>query len=168
MNIFRFVLPAMLVLSAGTASGFETERYKSIVGQTISAINSGNFEVQELIDLQDSLIAIGVQGVRDFGASNPKHAELMALVENSVGEMKEMSLDEIEAAWHEGEALSAIGLNFDEIDYFGPAVSYMDTVVHAATALVALREYAATQDDVYLDQVVDELSEVVEHVENLN
>ncbi len=168
MPFARIALAALFTLCAGTASPFETARYKSLVGQTISAINSGDFEVGELVSLQRQFIAIGVRGARDFGSANSEYRALMTMVENSANDMTELTLDEIEAAWHEGEAITAIGLDFDAIDHFGPAISHMDAVIHPATAIIALREYEATEDEAYLDQVIDELSEVIEHISHLN
>jgi len=167
MNAPKIILSATLAMIATGAMAFDKARYKTIVGETISTINSGDVDVAHLISLQETLVDIGVTGARDFGASNADHAALMTLVADSAPAMSKMTLDEIEAAWHEGAALAAVGVDFDNLDHFGPAVSHMDAVIHPATAIIALRAYQASGDESHLHQVIDELSEVVEHISHL-
>lgn len=45
--------------------------------------------------------------------------------------------------------------------------SLMDTIVHPATAIIALRDYKKSKDKALLQQVHDELEEVVHHVERI-
>lgn len=161
---------AALALSVLTASGshaLDADRYKEIVAQTISGLGDETVDVAMLKSFQEELIAIGIGGARDFAVSSPDDAELMTFVADSAPAMTAMSLDDIEMAWHDGEALSEIGVSVDDLDHFGKQISYMDAIIHPATALIALREYEATGDRSYLLQVKDELAEVVEHISHL-
>ena len=78
--------------------------------------------------------------------------------------MTALTLEEIEPAWHEGETFAEVGLDTHALDHFGPAQSHMDTIIHPATAVIALRacEVSGTED--HLDRVIDELSQVVDHL----
>jgi hypothetical protein len=163
--------PAIVIalsLAATHAIAFEADEYRSLVAETVITINQGDVDVSHLISIQETLVQLGVDGVSEFGANNPEYSEIMAFVASRAQSMSQMTLDEVEDAWHEGAAFAEIGVDFHDLDHFGPAVSQMDTVIHPATAIIALREYQATGDDGYLDQVIDELTEVVEHLAMIN
>lgn len=159
---------AASVTAATAAPAMDTDRFRAIVAETIGMIGEDPVDLPRAIALQRELIGIGVEGARAFGAESPEDAALMTLVADNAEAMTAMSLDEIEEAWHDGAALSEIGLDFDSLDHFGPAVSHMDAVVHPATAIIALHAFEETGDRSYLLQVRDELSEVVEHIGHLD
>ncbi|MFZ7091077.1 hypothetical protein [Primorskyibacter sp. 2E233] len=168
MKLKSSVMVLVLAMSAHTAHALDAGRYKTLVAETISGISSNDVDVVRMIDLQQQLIAMGVQGARAFAVDSPADATLMNFVADQADAMQQMTLDEIEAAWHDGEALEEIGLAMDALDHFGAQISHMDAIVHPATAIIALREYQATGKKSYLVQVKDELSEVVEHIGHLN
>lgn len=156
------------LLTATSAVAMDLDRYRTIVGETIKGTESESVDVAHLIDLQEQLVSMGVQGAREYGVEAPEQAQLMNFVADHAGDMATMSLDEIEAAWHEGEALQEIGVSIDDLDHFGRAVSHIDAIVHPSTAIIALRDYGESGDRVHLLQVRDELSEVVEHLGHIN
>lgn len=157
---------AATVLCHG-AFAMDTVRFRSIVADTIAQIDGGEVDADTLIKMQQELVAIGVEGAREFAAATPEHARLMNYLVEQADEMVQMDLDGIEMAWHDGEALADIGIDIDALDHFGPAIGHMDAVVHPATAIIALREYSASGDGIYLAQVKDELSEVIEHLSHI-
>lgn len=168
MKILPIAAASALVGLTGSCFAMNVDRYTSIVGKTIAQVDSGTVDVDQLIGLQQELIAIGVEGAREFGDAAPEHAAMMNFVAESAPNMVSMNLDEIEEQWHDGLALAEIGVDFDALDHFGPAISHMDAVLHPATAIIALREYRTTGDAAYLEQVKDELSEVVEHLAHIS
>lgn len=165
---FKTISVALVAtLTCHGALAMETDRFRSIVADTITQVESGTVDADALIELQEQLVAIGVDGAREYAAASPENAQLMTFVADSATDMVAMDLNSIEAAWHDGEALEEIGVSIDDLDHFGAAISHMDAVVHPATAIIALREYKASGDKGYLLQVKDELSEVVEHLSHL-
>lgn len=157
-----------VLLSATTASAIDKQQYKKIVAETVSAIESGSVDVDAMIANQERLVQLGVEGAREYGAMHGSSAALMNFVADRAPAMMAMTLDEIEAQWHEGAALNEIGLDFRAIDHFGPEIGLMDSIVHPATALIALNAYRDDGSESHLDQVVDELFEVVEHLEHID
>jgi hypothetical protein len=91
---------------------------------------------------------------------------MKATVENAQ-KMKGLSLSEVEAQWHEGSFLKGQGVNMDKYDHFSEVMCHYDTVVHPATAIIALNEYKKTNNEDYLEQVKDELAEVIQHLKHL-
>lgn len=154
-------------LCAGPAVAFDKADYKQTVGETIMAIQSGDVDVDTLIAKQMHLMDLGVGALRDYATAHPDSAKLLNFVADQAPSMPDMSLDQIEAQWHEGGALDTIGIKLHDLDHFGEEVSLMDTVVHPATAVIALRRFKTDGNEDHLDQVIDELSEVVEHLGHL-
>ena len=159
----------LLTFTATAAQAFDKATFERLAKASIKEAMSGEIKDPDaLIKTQKKLIALGVAGCKEYAKKNPKWAKLMNLVVKNADKMQTMSLDDIEEQWHEGEALKEIGLNFDEIEHFGAALSFMDTVLHPATVVIVLNEYKKTRDPELLDQIKDELSEVLKHIEHVN
>lgn len=147
------------------AFAMDISGFKKIANATIKEALSGSIaDIDKLIADQEKLVAIGVEGCKEYAKKDPKYAKLMKIVVSNADKMMAMGLDEIEEAWHEGGVLADNGIDFEAIDHFGAALSHMDAVVHPATTYIALKEYKKTQDGELLEQVKDELSEVLEHL----
>ncbi|WP_425100960.1 hypothetical protein [Tropicibacter sp. S64] len=168
--MFKTFLSGLIISAALTtgASALDASKYQSLVAQTIAGLSADTVDVAQLMAFQQDLVDMGVEGARAYAVEAPEHAELMNFVADHAPEMIAMSLDAIEYAWHDGEALEEIGVSPDDLDHFGPVVSHMDAIIHPATAMIALREFEATGNRAHLVQVKDELSEVVAHLSHLN
>lgn len=165
-GILMTALVAILVAPAAMA--FDKAGYKKLATEVVQgALGTGEVNVDALIAKNEQLMKMGIDGCREYAAKDPANAKLMQIVIDNADAMKAMTLEEIEPAWHEGEFITKNGVDFDAIDHFSPALSHMDTVVHPATAIIALRTYKASKDPALLSQVKDEISEVLEHVEHL-
>ncbi|MBE9529130.1 MAG: hypothetical protein IME99_07820 [Proteobacteria bacterium] len=163
------VAASLTFASLSPALAMDTATYKKVANNTIKTVLSGSVsDVDALIADQKKLIAIGVKGCQEYAKKAPKHAKLMKLVIANADNMTNMTLDEIEPAWHDGEFVNENGIDFDAIDHFSPALSHMDAVLHPATAIIALRDYKSSGDSDLLEQVKDELSEVLKHIEHVN
>lgn len=163
LGLFLFV-----AFSAQAAIAMDIATFEKITNNTIKQVLSGDpGDIDALIADQEKLIAIGIKGAQDYAKEAPEYAKFMNLVIDNADKMKAMTLDEIEPAWHDGEFITASGIDFEAIDHFSKALSHMDTVLHPATAIIALREYKSFKDPDLLEQVKDELSEVLEHLDHL-
>jgi hypothetical protein len=150
------------------AFAMDVAGYKLIANATIKEALSGSVKnIDKLIADQKKLVEIGVAGCKEYAQKVPKDAKIMKLVISNANKMMAMTLEEIEPAWHEGGVLGENGIDFDAIDHFSPALSHMDTVVHPATTYIALKEYKKSKDGDLLEQVKDELSEVLEHLDHV-
>lgn len=162
------VVIAVSLGMVSTVSAMDVNAFKKIARNTIKVAMSGSVsDVNKMIADQARLVEMGVQGCKEYAEKDAKYAKLMNLVVQNAEKMKTMSLDEIEAAWHEGAILKTIGLDFDSIDHMSPALSHMDTVVHPATTYILFNLYKKSKDADHLEQVKDELSEVLEHIDHL-
>lgn len=154
-------------LFATPSFALDTERFESLVDMTIEAIDSEDVDIDELYRYQDELIGLGISGVHDFAKENAEYAAAMDFVASSADSMKGLNLVEIETEWHEGGALENAGIDLDTIYDDDYASTYMEAVIHPATAYIAVRAYEVTGDDDYLEQVRDELEEIIDHFDEL-
>ena len=150
------------------AEVMDVEKYKMIATEVIrESMKGASANTEKMISQNEQLIEMGIAGSRTFAASNAKHSKLLTLTADNAAAMKAMSLDEIEEQWHEFGYLAKHGIDAESIEHFGPAISLMDTIVHPATAIIAIHSYQKESDSEYLDQVKAELSEVLEHIKHI-
>jgi len=164
----RFLLGAVAAtVFASPAFALDMEQFEGVVEKTLAAIEGGDVNVDELLQYQDQLIAIGVEGAMGYGKENPDFAKAMDFVAANAESIKAENLESIEGAWHEGGALEAAGIDTDALYDDDYASIYLEAVIHPATAHIAMRAYELTGDEDYLDVVEFELEEIVDHFEDL-
>lgn len=164
-RVFLGAAFASLIVSPVLA--LDIESFESLVDKTIAVLDSDNVDVEELYQYQNALIELGVNGVYSYGQDNAEYATAMTFVASSAEDMKALNLEEIETEWHEGGALEAAGIDTDTLYDDDAATTYMEAVIHPATAFIAVRAYDVTGDDDYLEQVRDELEEIVDHFDDI-
>jgi hypothetical protein len=161
-------LAVLLFIGAGTANAADLDSYTKIAKTTMNQVSSGSVgDVDKLIAMQEQLISIGQSAIKEYVAKNPNSAKMLNLVNENANKMKGMSLAQIEKEWHEKGFLKSKGIDAALMKEKSVTGSLMDTVVHPATAIIALNEYKKTKDKKLLQQVHDELEEVVHHVERI-
>ncbi|WP_424932445.1 hypothetical protein [Amaricoccus macauensis] len=164
----RAALSLLMLATALPVHAFDADEYRAIVSDTIVQVNSGNIDVAALQENQKQLMAIGMEAAKEYAAEHPESAELMNFVADNADSMLEMNLEELETAWHDGEIYGDAGIDIDAYDHFGEELGITESIVHPATAYVALGEYGRTGDDMNLMQVKDELSAAVEHMDHMH
>lgn len=161
-----------LVLSSYVYGSAEIDEYKKLANDTIKLVLTKKItpeNVDDVIKTQEKLVNIGKQACTKFkGETQDATAtKVMDLVLSNADSMQKMSLEEIEKQWHNGEFLKANGVDPDTVQHFGAANSHMDMIVHPVTAILVLNDYKKSKDAKKLDQVKDELSEVLKHLQHL-
>ncbi len=148
---------------------FDVPQFTKLVNETVQATMQGNVNADDLISKQKQLIAMGVAGCKARAASNPEDSDVMNAVVENAETMQSLSLEAIEEAWHDFGYLKSKGIDPESrYEHFAVVISLMDTVIHPATAVIALNEYKKDGNSDHLDQVADELSEVLEHIKHVN
>lgn len=163
-----FTLIGLLVLANGVQA-LDVETYEKYAMNTIRQMNSGVVgDIDAMIAVQEELMILGLEGGVDYLQRNPEGGKPLALVLENAEDMKSLSLDEIEAQWHEGGFLKKKGIDPEKIDHFGPMMSLMDAVIHPATSYLLMKEYKQTGNPDLLVRVKAELFEVLEHVKHVD
>ena len=155
---------------AGSEHEFDIKGFQKIAKKNIGRIISGNIDADKMLADMEKLVEIGVAGCKEhMGESEtpPDEVKLMKITVENAAKMKSLTLEEIEAQWHEGGFAKSSGIDINKWEHFDKVMCYYDGVVHPATAVICLKEYKKTKNEDLLDQMKDELAEVSEHMKHL-
>lgn len=167
-------LPKILSISVGlflAPLGAQADNIATIRDMAIEA--QGNIATGSLADVpalraeQEALLAQAHAALQDLASTHPEFADLMGFVIGETDNMLAMSLDQIEAEWHRGQALESAGYMNTTTEHFGVLNSYVDMVVHPATVVILLREFEQSGDAALLEQAQEELAELAAHIEHI-
>ncbi len=169
-KVITILVTSFMLTTSHSVFAIDVGKYTRIVKETVHAtMQGGDINVDGLISKQKQLIALGVAGCNERASSNPEDSDVMNAVVANTTAMQSMSLDEIEESWHDFGYLKSKGIDPESrYEHFAAVISLMDSVIHPATAVIALQEYKKDGDSDHLDQVRDELSEVLEHIKHVN
>jgi len=170
------VLNALIsaVALAQTQHEFDKTTYDQVAKKTIGQVLGGSANADQLLGNMRQLITLGVAGCREH-LEEPETPEtekkvMQAVIDNAQG-MQTLTLEEIEAQWHEGGFLKGQGVDIEQFDHFSEVLCHYEAVVHPATCVICLRQYgnASSEDEreELLEQVKGELQEVREHLKHL-
>eukprot|EP01037_Dinobryon_pediforme_P012900 gene12900-13001_t len=173
MRLKQFATAAIALLALAlppTASwAMDVATYKSLVDETLKELVSGKItDIDTTLHRQEKLMEIGKTGCAEYAGKEPKYAKLMEAVVADADGMKTMSPDNLEAAWgDEGSRGETFGIPLKSLDQFSKTRSYLDTVVHPATAYIWLQQYKTKKDKQALERAKGELKEVLEHLKKI-
>lgn len=171
MKFYALRASAFVILfSVSTiAAAMDVAGFTRLAQFTVKQLNTGLVgDIDDLIAKQEQMIQLGIDGATDYAQKNPEHAKLLRTVVANADAMKKMTLEEIEAQWHEGAYLKKRGMDPEKLDHFGAVSNLMDAVIHPATSYICLTLYKKSGDSELLARANAELVEVIEHVAQLN
>ena len=155
---------------AGSAHQFDVKSFDKIAKRNIGRVVSGNIDADKMLADMEELVKIGIAGCKEHmgeAETPPEEVKIMKITMENANKMASLTLNDIEAQWHEGGALKANGIDTSKYDHFAEVMCHYDAVVHPATAIICLNEYKKTSNEDLLEQVKDELAEVREHLKHL-
>ena len=166
------VLMAVVVTNAfaQTKHEFDKKGYSKIVKKNIGRIISGNIDVDRMLTDMDQLLNMGIAGCEEHMGEKETpatEAKMMRYTIDNARSMPALSLDKIEAQWHEGGFLKSKGIDINVFSHFDEVMSHYDAVVHPATVIICLKEYQKSKNEELLEQMKAELAEVKEHIEHI-
>jgi len=155
---------------AASAHQFDVKSYDKIAKKNIGRVIIGNIDADKMVGDMEELLQIGIAGCKGYMGETetpPEEVKIMKIIIENADKMASLILNDIEAQWHEGGVLKANGINIDKFEHFSKVMSYIDAVVHPATAIICLKEYKKSKNKDLLEQMKDELAEVREHLKHL-
>jgi hypothetical protein len=161
-KIIGVLIPASFLIYSGKSYAEDWQSFESMATATINAVKNGHLkDIDRLLVLQERLMELGIKACKKYALQHPEDADMFNLVVSNAESMKFLSLKEIKNQWHSKRFLLKHGVAVDKLHQNTLTGSLLDTVVHPATAYIALREYRHSKDANLLRQVDTELSEAV-------
>jgi len=158
----------LLGLCSTPTYAIDAKTFINLANNTIHEANGGFIaNINQVIKTQDKMIKLGIEGSLAYIKEHPEHKKFLTLVIDNADNMKRMTLDEIEAQWHEGKYLKEHGFDIHKMEHFGELFSLMDSILHPATAHICFTQYKKTKNADLLARASAELIEVVEHVSHI-
>lgn len=155
-------VPVTLLINSANVHAEDWRYFQSMAATTIDAVKKGHLKnIDHLLVLQERLMELGIQACKNYGRQHPEDAVMFELVVDNAENMKFLSMKEIKTQWHAKRFLLSHGVAVEKLHQNSLTGSLLDTVVHPATAYIALREYRHTKDAELLRQVDIELSEAI-------
>ncbi len=164
------VLGSVSSVFAASAHQFDVKSYDKIAKKNIGRVVSGNIDADKMVGEMEKLVQIGIDGCKEYigeAETPPEEVKMMKIIIENADKMAFLTLNDIEAQWHDGGVFKANGINIDKFGHFAKVMCYTDAVVHPATAIICLKEYKKSKNEDLLEQMKDELAEVREHLKHL-
>lgn len=146
----------------------EWNNFRSIANSTIATVRNGAIkDIEKLLKMQQQLIQLGIEACLDYAKIHPEDTAIMEVVIQNADVMKTLTLQQIENQWHSKQALLDKGINPKKLDHNSLTGNLIDTVIHPATAYIALDKFKKTGDKKLLERVDQELSELLFHLDQI-
>jgi hypothetical protein len=160
-----------LALVAGTphAWAFDMAGFKLRLDTTKAEVATKSLSDSKATLLRlDEMIKLGAIGAKEYGDKQPKFAKLMAAVVADGEAIKGYTDAEVESKWGEqGTGGDAAGIPLQSLAQFDETRAAMELVVGPAHAYILVKKWESAQKARWLDQAKDELTELTEHLKQI-
>jgi hypothetical protein len=161
------VLFLALVAGSSGAWAFDRDGFKARAEATLAELNAKRLaDSKATLARLDEMIALGIVGMKEFGARQPKYAKLMDAAIADSQAMKGMTDVELEEKWGEkGTAGDAVGIPLKLLADFGEERAYLELTVGPAHQYIFVKKWESTKKVRWLEQARDEAVELLKHLE---
>ncbi|MDH5328223.1 MAG: hypothetical protein OEZ68_09055 [Gammaproteobacteria bacterium] len=147
----------------------ELSNFRSITSSAITTLRSDKpIDIDRLIRMQEQLMQLGIQACSDYALTHPQDAHIIKLVIDSTNTMRNLTLAQIDSQWHTRQALLDRNIEPEKIEHFSLIGDLMNTIIHPATAYIALVKYKKTRDKQLLQRAEQELSDLLQHLDHIH
>jgi hypothetical protein len=180
LNPFPFPAPVrklvlylgiLLALAAGStpALAFDKAGYKARAEATLAELNTKQLaDSKATLARLDEMMAIGVVGMKEFGAKNPKYAKLMDAAAADCQAIKDMTDVQMEEKWGEtGWGGDAVGVPLKTLANFGIERAYLELGVGPAHQYIFVKKWETARKARWLEQARDEAVELLKHLNDI-
>jgi hypothetical protein len=162
-----------LLLALGSvpfaACAFDRDGFKARAEANLAEFNTKRLaDSKATLTRLDEMIALGIVGVREYGAKHPKYAKLMDAAIADAQAMKGMTDVQIEEKWGEkGTAGDAFGIPLKALPDFGEERAYLELVVGPAHQYIFVKKWESARKARWLEQARDEAVELLKHLQDV-
>jgi hypothetical protein len=158
----------LMAMAAGltNAWAFDRDGYKSRAEATLADLNAKQLpDSKATLARLDEMIAIGIVGMKEYSARQPKYAKLMDAAIADSQAMKGMTDAQLEEKWSEkGYGGDAAGIPLKSVDESGAARAYLELIVAPAEQYIYIKRWQSVKKPHLLEQARDEAVELVKRL----
>ena len=116
----------------------------------------------------DEMIAIGIVGMREFGAKQPRYAKLMDVAAADCEAIKDMTDVQMEEKWGEaGWGGDAVGVPLKTLADFSVERAYLELGLGPAHQYIFVKKWETARKARWLEQARDEAVELRKHLNDI-
>jgi hypothetical protein len=158
----------LMAMAAGLTSAwaFDRDGYKSRAEVTLADLNAKQLpDSKATLARLDEMIAIGIVGMKEYSARQPKYAKLMDAAIADSQAMEGMTDAQLEEKWGEkGYGGDAAGIPLKSVDESGTARAYLELIVAPAEQYIYIKRWQSVKKPHLLEQARDEAVELVKRL----
>jgi hypothetical protein len=159
-----------LIAVSSSAWAFDREGYKARAELTLKELNAKRLpDAKATLARLDEMIALGIVGIKEYAAQQPKYAKLMDAAIADSQSMKRMTDVQLEEKWGEqGTGGDAVGVPLKTLADFGVQRAYLELVVGPAHQYIFIKKWESAKKARWLEQARDEAVELMKHLESIS
>jgi len=160
----------LMLFAATPASAFNLQTYRAQAEKTLAELNAKRLpDPDATLARLDEMMAMGIDGIKEYAAKQPKYARLMNAAATDAPAMKQMTDVQLEDKWREkGTAGDAVGVPLKTLNDMGVQRAYLELVVGPAHQYIFIKQYQATKKARWLEEARDEAVELIKHLQSLS
>jgi hypothetical protein len=164
LSLFLF-----MAVAASGARAFDLEGYKARAEANLAEFNKKQLtDSKATLARLDEMIALGIVGMKEYGARLPNYAKLMNAAIADSQAMKAMTDVEIEEKWGEnGAGGDAVGVPLKSLADFGEERAYLELAVGPAHQYIFVKKWETARKVRWLEQARDEAVELLKHLQSI-
>jgi hypothetical protein len=156
-------------IAAGHALAFDVAGFRSRLDVTLAECEGKSLSDPKVaLARLDEMIAIGKVGAQEYAKRELQFAKLMAAAIADADAMRGMTDAEIEDKWGEsGNGGDAAGVPLKSLGQFDATRAALELMVGPAHAYIFLKKFQSTHKTAQLDKAADQLTELTEHLKQV-
>jgi hypothetical protein len=160
----------VVLTAAPQAQAFDIQAYRAQAEKTLTELNAKRLpDPDATLARLDEMMAMGIGGIKEYAAKQPKYAKLMNAAVADAPAMKQMTDVQLEDKWGEkGTAGDAVGVPLKTLSDMGVQRAYLELVVGPAHQYIFIKKYQTTKKARWLEEARDEAVELIKHLESLS
>jgi hypothetical protein len=171
LSKMAYSLALLLAFAAGSshAWGFDKDGYKARAEATLAELNTKRLkDSKATLARLDEMIVMGIVGMKEFGAKNPKYAKLMNAAAADCQSIKDMTDVQMEEKWGEtGWGGDAAGVPLKTLTDFGVERAYLELGIGPAHQYIFVKKWETAQKARWLESARDEAVELLKHLNDI-
>jgi hypothetical protein len=160
----------VVAMGAGSSNAwaFDHNGYKSRAEATLAELNAKQLpDSKATLARLDEMIAMGIAGMKEYAARQPKYAKLMNAAIADSQAMKGMTDAQLEEKWGEkGNGGDAVGIPLKSLEENGAPRAYLELIVAPAEQYIYVKRWQSVKKARLLEQARDEAVELIKRLES--